>query len=220
MKGRNYQIQAAQAKRQFLTYDQNRLIAKFGLKADEAYLYTEMLRQPYRVDRQTGDLQKLEDGGWVDGNSYEEVMTLLDLLCDSRDDRQISGQWKNMQSFGLMFHQNLLEEQRDPIAERFQEAPDILINGCAALRGEPIPGGDIAYGVELFDGLRIGIQFWYGDEEFAPRLRYLWDENAMQYIRYETMFFAVPLLLRRIQCLGAPKSNKAENACRVPPVTR
>ena len=220
MKGRNYQIQAAQAKRQFLTYDQNRLIAKFGLKADEAYLYTEMLHQPYRVDRHTGDLQKLEDGGWVDGNSYEEVMTLLDLLCDSRDDRRISGQWKNMQSFGLMFHQNLLEEQRDPIAERFQETPDILINGCAALRGEPIAGGDIAYGVELFDGLRIGIQFWYGDEEFAPRLRYLWDENAMQYIRYETMFFAVPLLLRRIQCLGAPKSNKAENACRVPSVTR
>ena len=205
MRGGNYLIQAAQAKQRFLTYDQNRLIAKFGLKADEAYLYTEMLCQLYRVDRLTGDLQKLENSGWVDGNTYEEVMTLLDLLCDSRDDRWISGRWKNMQSFGLMFHQNLLEDQRDPVAERFQQTPEILINGCAALGGEPIPGGDIAYGVELFDGLRIGIQFWYGDEEFAPRLRYLWDENATQYIRYETMYFAVPLLLRRIQSLGARK---------------
>ena len=53
--------------------------------------------------------------------------------------------------------------------------------------------------MERFDGLRIGVLFWAGDEEFLPRLRYLWDENAKQYIRYETMYFAVNLLLRRLR---------------------
>ena len=61
-----------------------------------------------------------------------------------------------------------------------------------------MPGADIGYGIELFDGLRIGIQFWHGDEEFLPRVRYLWDENATQYLRYETMHFAIGLLRQRI----------------------
>ena len=114
--GGNYLIQAAQAKRRFLTYDQEGLIAKFRLKHDADFLYVNLLCKQYRVDRKTGDLEYREGDTWLDGNSYDEVMTLLDLLCDSREDRWISGRWKNMQSFGLQFHQNLLEEQRDPMA--------------------------------------------------------------------------------------------------------
>ena len=59
--------------------------------------------------------------------------------------------------------------------------------------------GDVSFAFELFDGLRIWLQFWEGDEEFPPRLRFLWDENALQYLKYETMYFAVPLLLQRIR---------------------
>lgn len=194
----NYAIQASQAKKRFLTYDQERLISKFCLQCDDGYLYVNLLCKQYRLDRKTGGLEYREGDAWRDGNSYEEVMTLLDLLCDSRDDRRISGRWKNMQSFGLQFHQNLLEDQRNPAAERFDKDPAGLRKACLALKGEPLAGADISYAIELFDGLRIAIQFWHGDDEFAPRLRYLWDENAMQYIRYETMYFAVNLLLRRI----------------------
>lgn len=194
----NYAIQAAQAKQCFLNYDADRLAAKFGLKTDESCLYTTLLSRPYRVSRTTGDIQKQVDGVWVDGNTHAEVMTLLDLLCDSREDRCLSGRWKTMQSFGLMFHQNLLEEQPSPAAQRFHADPGLLRRGCLALGGEPVPGADISYRIELFDGLPILLQFWFGDDEFIPRLRYLWDENALQYIRYETMYFAVELLLGRI----------------------
>ena len=41
------------------------------------------------------------------------------------------------------------------------------------------------------------LQLWFGDEEFPPNLRILWDENALLYLRYETMYFAVDALLRR-----------------------
>ena len=194
----NYAIQAAQAKTRFLGYDQEKLIRKFGLRADGEYLYMTMLCKLYRISRTTGDMEFREGEHWQDGNSHAEVMTLLDLLCDSREDRWISGRWKNMQAFGLMFHQNLLEEQRDPAAERFDREPGRLHRACAALGGEKLPGGDIGYAVELFDGLRIGILFWHGDEEFAPRLRFLWDENANLYIRYETMYFAVGMLKQRL----------------------
>lgn len=194
----NYLIQAAQAKARFLGYDQQRLIGKFGLEHDEQYLYVKLLCKQYRVERASGDMERLETGGWQDGNSYEEVMTLLDLLCDSRDDRWICGKWQNMQSFGMQFHQNLLEDQRDALAERFDREPERLRRACEALGAERIPGGDYGFAVELFDGLKIGVLFWHGDEEFVPRLRYLWDANAKMYIRYETMFFAVGLLKQRL----------------------
>lgn len=197
-RGNNYLIQASQAKQRFLTYDQQKLIAKFGLKHDSEYLYVFLLGQEYRIGRSTGDMERLLDGTWVDGNSYEEVMTILDLVCDSREDRHPSHSWKSMLSFGMMFHQNLLEEKRDPWAERFQENPEGLRRACEALGGKPIPGGDIAYGIPFFEELKVGIQFWEGDEEFFPRVRWVWDGNARMYLRYETMYFAVGLLLRRI----------------------
>lgn len=194
----NYLIQAGQAKAWFLTYDQQKLIQKLNLNADERFLYAPLLGQTYRISRATGDLERRRGGVWVDGNSYEEVMTLLDLVCDSREDRYLTGRWKNMSSFGHMFHQNLLENGRDPWAERFQSDPEGLRRACLSLGGKPLPVGDIAYAIELFDGLPIAIQLWLGDEEFPANLRFLWDENAGMYIRYETMYFAKALLLRRI----------------------
>lgn len=194
----NYTIQANQAKERFLTYDQAALIRKFGLRFDETYIYVNLLCKLYRIHRSTGELQRLDGDVWADGNSYNEVMTLLDLLCDSRDDRQVAGRWKNMQSFGLLFHRNLLEDAKDPWAIRFDKDPEGFRKSCLALGGKPVSGADISYAIEVFDGLPICIQFWHGDDEFLPRLRYLWDENADQYLRYETMYFAVSLLLRRI----------------------
>ena len=194
----NYAIQALQAKARFLTYNQQELIQKLRLRSDDAYLYMEMLRRPYRIRRTDGFMEWQSGEQWQDGNSYEEVMMLLDLLCDSRKDRQLSGRWKNMLSFGLMFHQNLLEE-KDPWAERFQAEPEKFRKACLSLGGIEMPQGDIAYAMELFDGLRIGVQLWFGDEEFLPNLRYLWDENALMYLKYETMYFARSALLQRIR---------------------
>lgn len=62
-----------------------------------------------------------------------------------------------------------------------------------------MPGADLGYAVPAVLGVPVWVQFWHSDEEFAPRLRYLWDENALQFIRYETMWYAVGLLLERIK---------------------
>ncbi len=194
----NYRIQADQAKQTFLRYDQQKLIQKLKLKSDLDYLYTELFSQPYRIHRRTANIERQKNGEWTSANSHSEVMTLLDLICDSREDRYLSCRWKNMQSFGLMFHQNLLEDQKDPYAERFNADPEGFRRACEALKGSPLPNGDIAYAIEVFDGLPIAIQLWLGDEEFPPRLRFLWDENALMYLKYETMYFAKALLLRRL----------------------
>lgn len=197
----NYAIMARQAKELFLQYDQQRLARKLGAKLDGDYLHTTFLGEPWRIHRQTGDISRLHGDAWVDANSFGEVLTLLDLVCDSREDRCPSGRWKNMRDFGHGFHQTLLE-QRDPWAERFQACPEAFSRACQRLGGERYPLGDAAYSIPVFDRLRLLVQLWFGDEEFPAQLRYLWDENALQYLKYETMYYAVPLVLKRIvECM-------------------
>ena len=98
----NYLIQARQAKQRFLTYDSQALIRKLNLKADEDFLYVPMLCQTYRIRRTTGDIDRFNGEAWVDANSYEEVMTLLDLedYIATKDkafaDYEDKAKWKRM----------------------------------------------------------------------------------------------------------------------------
>ena len=194
----NYRLQVEGAKKYFLRYDQTRLIRKLVLRSDEDWLYTQMLCTDYRIHRTSGNVERL-DAIWEETNDHGEVMTLLDLVCDSREDRHLAFRWKNMRDFGLMFHRSLLEESKDPWAVRFDADPEGFRRACLALGGKPFPQGDVAYAIEFFDGLPIVIQLWLGDEEFPPSLRFLWDENALMYLRYETMYYAKGLLLQRLK---------------------
>ena len=199
MRGKdNYQLQVEGAKRHFLRYDQDRLIRKLNLSAEEDWLFTEMLCRRYRIHRKNGTVERLDDL-WTETNSHGEIMTLLDLVCDSREDRFPTGRWQNMVNFGGLFHRSLAEDAADPLAERIQAHPRAFHRACEALGGTPGPGGDISYALPFFDTLHVAIQFWEGDEEFSPRIRWLWDENALMYLKYETMWFAMGLLRGRLR---------------------
>lgn len=195
----NYDIQAAQAKKRFLTYDQQELIQRCRLSYDETYLYITFLSQPYRIHRQTGDMERYHRETWVDGNSFNEVMTVLDWLCDSKPNRYITGRWINVITQGHYFHGNLQADTNGSYAQLFDRDPEGFAAACEALKGEKMPSADLAYAIELVDGLRILVQLWHGDEEFPPRLRCLWDENTTRYIRYETTWYAVGLLMERLK---------------------
>ena len=195
----NYDIQVMQAKKRFLTYDQQELISRCRLRFDENYLYTQLLAQDYRICRKTGDMERLVKDRWVDGNSFGEVMTILDWLCDSRADRYIAGRWINIITHGHYFHRGLQEDGDNPNAALFDRNHEAFSAACSALKGEELPGADMGYAIELIDGLRIFVQLWHGDDEFPPRLRCLWDENTTRYIRYETTWYAVGLLMTRIR---------------------
>ena len=194
----NYSIAAARARQLFLEFDQQLLARKLGARMDDDYFYTVFLSEPYRIQRFTGDISRFHGGSWVEANSFGEVLTLLDLVCDSKAERFLSGCWKNMRDFGHGFHQQMLE-QRDPWADFFEQQPEAFAKALERMGGEKYPLGDVAYSIPVFDDLRLLIQLWFGDEEFPAQLRYLWDENALMYLKYETMFYAIPLVLRRIE---------------------
>lgn len=195
----NYQIQVLQAKKRFLTYDQQELIDRCTLQFDDDFLYVTLLSEPYRIRRSTGDMERLRGGVWVDGNAFNEVMTILDWLCDSQSHRCTTGRWINVVTHGHYFHGSLQDDVNSPYARLFDENPTAFAAACRALKGESLPGADLGYAIELIDGLRIFVQLWHGDEEFPPSLRCLWDENTSRYLRYETTWFATGLLMERIK---------------------
>lgn len=192
----NYGIQAQRAKERFLTYDQEAIIRKFRLRADEAYLYFTLLGEPYRLSRSTGDLEVFREV-WQDGNGFGQVMTALDILCDAREDRFLTGRVQPVRNFGRMFHTRLSEEH-DPLADRFQADPREMARRCRRMGALPVPGGDLAFEFPVMDGLTAILRFWQGDGEFQPRILWFFDENALMYLRYETMYFAVGLIRDRL----------------------
>ncbi len=195
----NYAIQAAQARLAFTRFDHNTLAKKLNTRLDDTWLYTGMLSSSYRIHRETGDIQRRKQGQWISANTFGESMVLLDMVCDSRDDRCLSGRWKNLQSFGQQFHRSLLEERKDPDAEYFAADPERFAGACEALGGTRLSQGDVGYSIPFFEQLPAGIQLWIGDDEFYSRLKFMWDENALQFLKYETMHFARGLLLQRIR---------------------
>ena len=43
------------------------------------------------------------------------------------------------------------------------------------------------------------LQFWDADEEFEAVLKIMWDENILDYMHYETTYFAASHLLSRLK---------------------
>ena len=91
----------------------------------------------------------------ADGNSFAEVMTLLDWLCDSRADRFLSGNWVNLVTQNHAFHQNLRAGE-DADATAFSQNPEKFAAACKALGGKPCAGGDMGIQWSFWMGFAFG----------------------------------------------------------------
>lgn len=190
----NYKTQFTNAQKAFLQRDQEAIIAKNHLQADEQYIYTALFSQPIRLNRRTGSVEVWQED-WQDGNVFGRVMTVLDLLCDSRPGKKAAGTMMSMASFGLQFHSGLSEQTSAPTANRLQADIPGLKRRCEALGGTAVTGGDVAYEIPVFQDLKVKFALWEADDEFPAQLCWYWDANALQYLHYETMYYAVGLLL-------------------------
>ena len=56
----NYAVASANARKLFLSYDQEALIRKLNLRYDDAWLYTRFFNRDYRISRLTGNMERLE----------------------------------------------------------------------------------------------------------------------------------------------------------------
>ena len=195
----NYEIAKENARKLFLNWDQQYIIDRCGLRADEEFLYIKFLGQPFRILRATGEVENLALGRTA---NFNEALSIYDYLCRREPLPGMAGVWCAINSL-----RHVAQSSPNPgeflqkWAVRCQEHMPALDRALAEL-GVPFPKGDIAYVVPVFEGFDMVFQFWEGDDEFPPSIHFLWDENAPDYLFYETLYYVMgcfrDLLDRRI----------------------
>ena len=185
----NYDQMLAFGQKLFLEWNQQELIARHRLQADEDYLYLNYLGRPHRIARSTGHVENLSTG--LPAGPCPSL-TLFDYLCRDNLLPGMCGKRCPVNSL-----RNAARSSPDttslhqPHADYFQRHQSALAQAIAKLNYPPFPHGDIACTFPAFDCLDAVFQFWEGDEEFPPSVRFLWDENTPCYLRYETTYYVM-----------------------------
>ncbi len=202
MQKSNYEIMRDQMQEQFLQYDQSSMIRKFNLHADETYLYIRFWGRNYRIVRNTGVVEWLSDGIIIPGN-YNESMSIYDVLCCSKPDCHLAGNFMPSSSLKGIVHTGFKVgggSMFRKAADDFDAvSPEQLASACEALGGKPEGRGDVAYRLQMFDFLPVLFSFWKSDEDFPSEINLLFDENILSYMHYETIWFAAGHLIARLR---------------------
>lgn len=200
----NYDLQVEKGKEIFMEYDQEMLIQRFQLTADELYIYLNYINVPCRISRSSGQIEEnLTGDKWTECRSYNTVMTIYDLLCYPKEKTApgLSGSWCPVGSFAVMGSPDpLIFTQK--YAWKFQNHRALMEEACKKLGGKlqkSLAGADITCLIQVTPYFPVLLQFWEGDDEFAPRLSLLWDENSMKFLHFETAYLLQSDLLNRLE---------------------
>lgn len=152
-----------------------------------------------RVERESGAVWLVQRDGSVCPAGFNAALTAYDLLCDSRPDARLSGQFVSVGSLNPVFNSGEGNAFFAGHAAMYDSRQGLLEQSCRALGGMKVPfKGDLAYELPLFGFMPVVMQFWASDEEFPAALSLLWDKNVLQYLHFETLFYAASELLRRL----------------------
>ena len=167
MKSSNYEKMKDSMADVFLRYDQEKMIRKFALKHDEAFLYVDFVGRPYRIDRHTGRVVWLDSSQHEYAAGYNEAMTIYDVLCCSADNCRLSGEWVNVAGLFAIKGGTLAKESDffHGAGESFAGRTEALQEAFRRLGGKTASGGDLACELALFPFITNILRFWEADEE-------------------------------------------------------
>ncbi len=199
----NYDLQVESARKIFLEYDQDTMIKKFQLKADDLWLYLQYLNTPYRINRITGDIEEFDSNDWKIIKTHATVMTIYDFLCFPEGDKipVLSGEWCNIGTF-VMTGVRDTEPFTKKYAQFFDRNITKLKEVCQAIGGVIQPamaGADLTCLFHATAFFPVLLQFWEGDEDFDPKIVLMWDKNSDQFLRFETTFYLQKDLLEKLK---------------------
>ena len=203
----NYDITLARMPKEFLKYDQQRMIRMFCREHDASFLYLRFLDRQYRVSRETGTIEWTQDRTSWHAAGFLDAMTIYDLLCCAKDGAQLSGRYCKAENLpGAMHGANPDKDAFQTFAKSCDKDPQKLAHACQALRGTDLHTGEISYEIPMFAFLPVIVQFWASDDEFPPVFKLMWDENALSFLRFETVCYAARYLVSRLQSyMGLPE---------------
>lgn len=190
----NYALMQEAARKRFLTYDRALFERKSGVTVSTEWIETRFLNEKVAISLQTGRII-IENRK----ANFGEAMCLYDWLCDGNTEASASRNFAPVSSLpGVMVRGNGLTIDTGALAQSATENPQAFENACIYLGGIRRETGDISYELPLFSDLTVLVKFYFSDEEFPASLVLLWDQNILQYIRYETVYYLAGCLLRRL----------------------
>lgn len=144
----------------FLEMDQEELIRKFQLEADEEFLYIIYFSKRFRIDRKNGFIT--EDGK---SPGFDTVMNIYNTFYYSAAHPVASGnlvafrQVKRVYPFEAAYRRTIIFRLQELFAGKTEE----LRKACEALGGTLLPQGDVGYVLPVFPFLNIAVLFWDKD---------------------------------------------------------
>ena len=197
----NYEKTKRKMQDEFLKYDQRKMIERFRLESDERYLSFPFMGSPCRIERSTGGVECFRGGQFREG-SFNEAMTVYDLLCWSKPDASPAGEYVMVQNLSPLHSASkglgtdgFLSREAKLFDHRDEELRAALHNAG----GHAASGGDIAALFNAFRDLTVIFRFWDSDEDFGPQIQLFWDRNVLQYMHFETVWYAGGVLISRIR---------------------
>lgn len=190
----NYEISRERAQAYFLNFDQEALIEAWALRRDEDAIYVPFFGREYGISRKTGAVT--QDGVQA---GFEETLTVFDLLCHEGGAKAASGRFAPVNSLkGAAKGAGVETDFYRGFAEAFDRDRDRFAAACRKLGGTPVPMGDLGFRFTMFKELDVILKFYGADEDFPASVTLLWDENLLDFMFYETVFYAAGFLLKRI----------------------
>lgn len=191
----NYKMLYDQSRERFLTFPQQPMIDFFRLAHDRENLYFRILGEEAVLSRSTGEL--LCAGKRA---GFDEACAVYDILSRAGDRPRLSGRWVSITDLGgniAASHVGTLTADLRAIEGRLEEVKDM----CRAWGGVEQKQGDLSFIVPFTDFFPIWVQVWEGEEELGISARYncLWDANTLDFMFYETTWYARGYLLDRLR---------------------
>lgn len=210
-KQNNYDRMAESGRQLFLAFDQEKIIRRYRLASDGTSIFFHYLSFPARILRNTGEVQiespwpsmvsSAPPSSTADAKSrYRKAspgisMTVYEMFTYSLEHNTpaLSGQWASVSKLGGIigsYHASSLGSEREKALFAGKTAE--LKNACLEVSGSPARGSaDVSAVLPVFDNFPVWFQFWDGDDEFPVNYQFLLDQNALQFIRYETVWYLI-----------------------------
>lgn len=182
----------------FLDMDQEDLISRFQLRADEKVLRITYYGEDYVIVRSTGMIFLEKDPDRV--LTFNTLMSIYGLFYYAKKDARIKGEFvpyrlvKRAAPFAPAFQKTVV----DLVAEKFAGRAEELKNACLALGGKPQKQGDVGYRIQAFDCIPVEVYFWDQDEEFPAQSNILFDAEITDFLHEESVCCIGADLVRRL----------------------
>ena len=192
----NYRLSRDRAQAYFMGFDQEAILREWDLPHNDDWLYVTFLGQEYDICRKTGKVLRSASGAEAE---HGEVLSIFDLLCHRGDDKTVNGVFATVNSLkGLPKGAGVGTDFHHKQAAAFDRDFDAFRRACLALGGEPVDMGDLGFRFPVFGPLSVILKFYHADEDFPASLTLLWEENLLQFVFYETVFYMAGCLLAAI----------------------